>query len=129
MKLLLGKAITGARVAKAKNSPSVTVATKAAALRQPSLKLVKPKRFTSAVVSSQRMAFCVTEAITLFEAVAPSFLLRLGTDWDRLHYDRDRNQRAHVVFTIAATPYRRVSLVARLSLGRFCFRIFSVGAN
>jgi hypothetical protein len=68
LKLLLGKATTGARVAKVKNSLFATAAIKAAALRQSSLKPVKPKRFISVVASSQRMAFCVMAAITLFEA-------------------------------------------------------------
>ena len=68
LKLLLGKAITGARVAKAKNSRSVTAAIKAAASRQLSLKPLKPKRFISVVASSQRMVCSVTEATTLFDA-------------------------------------------------------------
>jgi hypothetical protein len=68
LKLLLVKATTGAPVVKAKNNRSAMVATKAAALRQPSMTRLKPKRFISAAVSSQRMAFCVMAAITLFEA-------------------------------------------------------------
>jgi hypothetical protein len=75
LKLLLGKAITGARVAKAKNSRSVTAAIKAAALRQLSLKPLKPKRFISAAVNNQRMAFCVTAAITLFDAFTQGLVI------------------------------------------------------
>jgi hypothetical protein len=55
-------------VAKAKNSLFATAATKAAALPQLSLTPLKPKQFISVAVSSQRMAFCVTEATTLFDA-------------------------------------------------------------
>jgi hypothetical protein len=69
LKLLLAKATTGAPVAKAKNNPSATVATKAAALRQPNMTRLKPKRFISAAASSQRMAFCATAVITLFDIV------------------------------------------------------------
>ena len=71
LKLLQVKVITGARVVKVKSSRSVTAATKAAASRQPSLKRVKQKRFTSVVASSQRMAFCVMAAITHFDAFYP----------------------------------------------------------
>jgi len=62
-------------VAKAKNSRSVTAAIKAAALRQPSLMRLKPKRFISVAVSSQRMAFCVTAAITLFDAFTQGLVI------------------------------------------------------
>jgi hypothetical protein len=53
LKLSLGKAITGARVAKAKNSLFATAAIKVAALRPLSLKPLKPKRFISVAVSNQ----------------------------------------------------------------------------
>jgi len=76
---------------KVKNSLSVTAVIKAAVFRLLSLMQVKLKLFISVAVSSQRMAFCVTAAITLFEAVASPFFLRLGSDWYRLHYDRDRD--------------------------------------
>jgi len=91
LKLLLGKAITGALAAKVKSSRFAMAAIKAAALRPQSTTLVKPRRFISVAVSNQKMAFCVTEAITLFEAVAPSFLLRLGANRHRLHHDCDRD--------------------------------------
>lgn len=91
LKLLQVKVTTGARAAKVKNSRSVTAAIKAAVFRLLSLMQLKPKPFISVAVSSQRMVFCVTVAITLFEAVASTFLLWLGADWYRLHYDRDRD--------------------------------------
>jgi D-aminopeptidase len=71
----LGKAITGAHAAKAKNSLFVTAAIKAAVLRQLSLTPLKPKQFISVAVSSQRMAFCVTEATTLFEAFIENIVI------------------------------------------------------
>jgi len=59
--------------------------------------------------------------------IAAAVLLRLGVDWHRLHYDRDRDWRSNVVFIIVDTVNRRVSLVARLSLEVFSVWIFSVG--
>ena len=67
LKLLQVKVTTGARAAKVKSSRSVTAAIKAAVFRLLSLMQVKPKLFISVAVSSQRMAFCVTEATTPFD--------------------------------------------------------------
>ena len=80
LRLLLDKAITGARAVKVKNSPSVTAAIKAAALPPLSLKPVSPRRFISVAVSSQRMAFCVMEVITLFDALTENAII-----FKRLH--------------------------------------------
>jgi hypothetical protein len=68
LKLLRGKVITGARAARAKNSLFAMAVIKEAALRPLSMTRMKPKRFISAAVSSQRMVFCVTAATTLFDA-------------------------------------------------------------
>jgi hypothetical protein len=65
--LSLSKAITGVHAARVKNSLFATAAIKAAALRQPSMTPLQLKRFISVAVSSQRMAFCVTEATALFD--------------------------------------------------------------
>ena len=89
--LSLSKAITGVHAGRAKNSLFAMAVIKAAALRQPSMTPPIPKLFISVAVSSQRMAFCVTEATTPFDAFAPPFLLRLDTDRYRFHHDRDRD--------------------------------------
>ena len=89
--LSLSKAITGAHAGRAKNSRFAMAVIKAAALRQLSMTPPIPKLFISVAVSSQRKAFCVTGATTLFDAFAPSFLLRLDTDRYRFHHDRDRD--------------------------------------
>jgi hypothetical protein len=68
LKLLQVKVTTGARAAKVKSSRSVTAAIKAAVFHPLSLMRVNQRRFISVVASSQRMAFCVMAAITLFEA-------------------------------------------------------------
>jgi hypothetical protein len=65
--LSLSKAITGVHAVKVKNSLFATAATKAAALPRRSMTPLQLKRFISVAVSSQRMAFCVTEATTPFD--------------------------------------------------------------
>ena len=65
--LSLSKAITGVHAGRAKNSLFATAAIKVAALRRPSMTPLQLKRFISVAVSSQRMAFCVTEATTPFD--------------------------------------------------------------
>ena len=68
LKLLQVKVTTGARAAKVKSSRSVTAAIKAAVFHPLSLMRVNQRRFISVVAISQRMAFCVMAAITIFEA-------------------------------------------------------------